>query len=266
MPDLDLAHRGIDAGLRREENVRLKPYLDTTGTPTIGIGCTTYLDGRPVRITDPPITAEQCNRMQAVNIDRYMHDVVEMVHGECTTNQLIALVICAYNIGLQAMRGSTMIRQHIAGNYVAAARAFGLWNKSHSGPGRSLVDDPVLTGRRAREAAIYITDDHPEQTGRMPQAVGGETSLARSPINLGGAATIGGGVLTGLGSLTADDGGLTGKLGALTGVVDAGKAAVASLSGILGGMKPITLLAIVLVVAGWQIVRWRRQQRRDGWA
>lgn len=265
MADLDLARREIDALLRREEGVRLRPYLDSTGTPTIGIGCTTYLDGRAVRISDPPITAEQCARMQAVNIDRYMHDVLEMVHGQCTTNQLIALVGCGYNIGLDALRRSTMTRQHLAGNYAAAARAFGLWNKSHSGPGRALIDDPVLTGRRAREAATYMTDDHQDQTGRMPQAVGGEASLARSPINLGGAATIGGGVLTGLCSLTADDGGLSGQLGALTGVVDAGKAAVASLSGILG-MKPITLLAIVLVVAGWQIVRWRRQQRRDGWA
>ena len=51
-----------DAGVRfliGEEEVRLRPYYDSVGVPTIGVGCTMYEDGRRVKITDPPITYER---------------------------------------------------------------------------------------------------------------------------------------------------------------------------------------------------------------
>ena len=36
----------------------------------------------------------------------------------------------AYNIGLEGLKKSTALRKHNEGDYDAAARAFGLWNKA----------------------------------------------------------------------------------------------------------------------------------------
>ena len=40
------------------EGLYLRPYLCPAGVPTIGVGCTSYLDGRRVTLNDPPITRE----------------------------------------------------------------------------------------------------------------------------------------------------------------------------------------------------------------
>ena len=45
--------------LMNNEGVVLKPYLDTKGIPTIGVGNTFYEDGSKVKMTDPPITEKR---------------------------------------------------------------------------------------------------------------------------------------------------------------------------------------------------------------
>lgn len=41
------------------EGYKSKPYKDSVGVPTIGIGSTVYEDGKKVRMTDKPITKER---------------------------------------------------------------------------------------------------------------------------------------------------------------------------------------------------------------
>ena len=47
--------KGLDF-IAQEEGCILKPYRDSVGIPTIGIGCTYYEGGKRVQMTDPPIT------------------------------------------------------------------------------------------------------------------------------------------------------------------------------------------------------------------
>lgn len=258
MADLELAKREIDRHLRFEEGERLKPYRCEAGVPTIGVGATTYLDGRKVKLSDPPITREQMNRMLSVEIDRYMAEVLEMVDGIATTFQLVGLVLCAYNIGLAGLRGSSMIRLHRKGDYAGAARAFRLWNKYRPRPGAPLQVHPVLEARRQREAGIYMTPEPEDVQPRMPQAVEAESSLAKSPINAGGAAAVG------LGGVTA-----------ITQVADQAQQASGALATIKGaalqvadfvGVPPGVLLAAGLIAVGWLVISNRVRQRREGWA
>lgn len=258
MADLELAKREIDRHLRFEEGERLKPYRCEAGVPTIGVGATTYLDGRKVKLSDPPITREQMNRMLSVEIDRYMAEVLEMVDGIATTFQLVGLVLCAYNIGLAGLRGSSMIRLHRKGDYAGAARAFRLWNKYRPRPGAPLQVHPVLEARRQREAGIYMTPEPEDVQQRMPQAVEAESSLARSPINAGGAAAVG------LGGVTA-----------ITQVADQAQQASGALATIKGaalqvadfvGVPPGVLLALGLIAVGIVVMQQRTKQRREGWA
>lgn len=257
MANIEAAASKLDKHLRAEEGERLAPYLCEAGVPTIGVGATTYLDGRKVKLADPPITREQMDRMLAVEIDRYINEVIEMTGGDVTTNQLVALVLLGYNIGLAGLRKSTVIRQHKAGNYAAAARAFSLWNQYRpGGPGSPLIEHPVLAARRLREAAIYMTPDEPgEASARMPQAVESESKITSSPIARGGAVAAGAGVLEGLRQIGEHLGGLKAPL-------DAARSVVVDTLGVPAGW----VLPLVLIAAGALVVRWRLRQRREGYA
>lgn len=196
MLDIEKARFRLDVYLRKKEGERLQPYRCIAGIPTIGVGATTYPDGRKVQMSDPPITPERMTEMLAKEIDRYIDAILEMVEHTCTTMQLVALVMCAYNIGLGGMRKSSMIKAHLAGDYSAAANSFRLWDQFTNPKTGKREQSPALLARRIQEAAIYLSDS----TGMKPtpQAVGPETSLAKSPImqSAAGAATLGAAVIT----------------------------------------------------------------------
>jgi lysozyme len=69
-------------------------------------------------------------------------------------HQFDAMVSLAFNIGSRAFRTSTVLRQHRAGNYLAAADAFLMWDKDHQDG--QLVVVPGLLKRRQIERACYL--------------------------------------------------------------------------------------------------------------
>jgi GH24 family phage-related lysozyme (muramidase) len=68
-----------------------------------------------------------------------------------TQNQFDAMVALAYNIGMSAFAGSSVLRFHKLGKYESAADSFKLWNKAKG------VILNGLTKRRAAEAALYLS-------------------------------------------------------------------------------------------------------------
>lgn len=246
----------LDAHLRKEEGERLHPYLCDAGVPTIGVGATTYLDGRKVKLSDQPITKEQMDRMLSVEIDRYSAAVLRLTDREVTTHQLVGLVLLAYNIGLPGLERSTVLRCHRGGDFAAAARAFALWNKYRpGGPGTPLVEHPVLTARRQREAALYATSDDPDAPARAPQAVEPESSMVSSPINKAGLAAAGTGVVSIVAQASESLGGLGAPLRSVRDLL------VDTL-----GVPTGWILPIVLVGVGVAVWYWRNKQRAGGWA
>ena len=146
-----------------------------------------------------------------------------------------------------------MVKLHKAGQFEAAARAFGLWNKARDGRGGPLVPSRGLTARRAREAAIYLTPDedvHPD----LPQAVQAESTLAASPIaQSGGVTAVAGGAL-GVAKLAEDT-------GPVVQIVDQAKNVAETL-----GVQPVMLLAGAMLAAGVVVLYQRYKQRAGGWA
>ncbi|RTL06512.1 MAG: hypothetical protein EKK62_12850 [Acidimicrobiia bacterium] len=255
MPDVAAARAHLDRLLRKEEGERLSPYLCEAGVPTIGVGATTYPDGRKVTLADPPITREQMATMLQAETLRYTSAVMRMVDGQCTTAQLVALCLCGYNIGLPALQGSSMIRLHRAGDYAGAARAFRLWNKYRPKPGGPLEVHPALEARRAREAAIYLTADAAAAPAGPPQSVEPESKMTDSPIAKGGTAAAGAGAITILAQVGEH--------------VEAVKPVVRGARDVLVdtlGVPVEWLLPIAVIVAGVLVVRWRLAQRQGGWA
>ncbi len=180
---------------------------------------------------------------------------VDAVRAACTLppngNQLAALVSFAYNYG--GWRSSTVLKAHNRGDYAAASRAFGLVNKyTDPNTGRLAVSEG-LTARRAREAALYLrpaSGEHP-----MPQAVAGESNVAKGPIGATGLTVGGVGALSALGE-AKDSLGLVGEF------LGGARHVMADYLGI----PPGWVLPSILVAAGAVVVANRYRQRNGGWA
>jgi lysozyme len=138
--------------IRQAEGLRLRAYLCPANVWTIGIGTTVYPDGRKVRSGDK-CTAQQADSYLAHDLQEFEQAVAAMVTVPVTSNQFSALVSLAYNIGISALRGSTLLRLLNAGDYASAANQFLRWNRA---AGRVLTG---LTVRRRAERDLFLTPD-----------------------------------------------------------------------------------------------------------
>lgn len=238
-------HRAAVALIAESESLQLKAYRCPANRWTIGWGETDNV--KP----GDTCTKEQADRWLLEDLQERAGAVGAMCTIDPTPAELGAMVSLAYNVGLEAFKRSTVLRQHNAGNRQAAARAFGLWNKARVNG--TLTELPGLTARRARESAMYLIGD--EQVQPMPQAVEAETRITASPIAKSGAVTVGIGVLEGLRQIGDSVGGIKAPL-------DAAKSVVVDTLGI----PTEWILPIVLLVIGALIVRHRLRQRSEGWA
>lgn len=92
--------------------------------------------------------------------------IQQMVHVPLTQNQLDALQLLAWNIGLSALEGSTVMRKLNLGDYAGAGAAFALWNKARKSPTDPLEFSQPLADRRAKERAIF--DGKPQSITVFP--------------------------------------------------------------------------------------------------
>ena len=131
------------------EGLRLRPYLCSAGVPTIGVGATRYLDGRRVTLADPPITQAEAMAMLRESVRReYLPAVLRLCPGADTAPRVAALVSFAFNLGVGALRSSTLRRRVNAGDWPGAQRELLRWTR---GGGRVL---PGLALRRRAEAVL----------------------------------------------------------------------------------------------------------------
>lgn len=227
------------------EGLRLKAYRCPAGKLTCGWGET---DGITA---DTVWTKETADRRLCEAVAEYAQRVGALCTEPPTATELGAMTSLAYNVGLDAFAGSSVLRAHNRRDALAASRAFALWNKATvNGVLQAL---PGLTARRAAEAALYLQSDAP--AAAMPQAVEGESQLRSSPMAQSGAVTAGVGVTAILAQL-GDYAGEAGKLLAQARTI------VVDTLGLPGGL----LVPLVLIAAGGAVIYWRRKQRRDGWA
>lgn len=142
-----------DAGVRlvqEFEGCKLEAYPDpgTGGEPwTIGWG-STGPDIGPGTVW----TQEEADARFLDDLTKFGDGVDRLVRVPLTDNQFAALVSFAYNVGLGALAGSTLLRKLNAGDYEGAADQFPRWNK---GGGRVL---PGLVRRRAAERDLFLSD------------------------------------------------------------------------------------------------------------
>jgi len=132
--------------LHEREGLRLKPYLDTQGVPTIAMGNTFYEDGSKVKMSDPPLSKIEAEYLAKIVADRFATKVNSLVKSNINQNQFNALVSLAYNIGLNGFENSTVLRKVNANpNDPKIQDAFMMWTKNKE-----------LIGRRKSEVNQYF--------------------------------------------------------------------------------------------------------------
>jgi lysozyme len=128
------------------EGLRLEAYKCPANVWTVGYGST----GPHVK-PGLVITPGEAERLLMNDLSRFEAGVAAMVTGAPTSeDEFAALVALSFNIGLNALARSTVLRRHKQGNKVGAANAFLMWNKAG---GRVL---PGLVRRREAERELYL--------------------------------------------------------------------------------------------------------------
>lgn len=138
--------------IKRWEGCRLTAYPDpgTGGVPwTIGWGSTRDEHGKAI-VPGTTWTQERADARLAEEVAAFAMGVNGLIGAAPTTDdQRAALISFAYNVGLHALKESTLLRLHKEGDFSGAAAQFARWDKA---AGKTLAG---LTKRRAAEAAIY---------------------------------------------------------------------------------------------------------------
>lgn len=102
------------------EGFRSKPYLCPAGVATIGYGTIRYPDGSPVTLFDAPLTKIQAKKLL---IHQLKTDYVPHVMRLCknlSVRQFNAVLSFAYNLGVNALKNSTLLKKLNSGDIVGA--------------------------------------------------------------------------------------------------------------------------------------------------
>jgi lysozyme len=137
------------------EGLSLKPYADIAGLPTIGYGATYYEDGTKVSLNDPLISQDRAIALLAYHLNEHASGVEAIVSLQINDNQFGALVSFAYNVGVNALKKSTLLKLVNSGDITGASDEFLKWNKAGGKPVAG------LTRRRQAERSLFLQSSAP---------------------------------------------------------------------------------------------------------
>lgn len=139
------------------ESFRSRPYYDESGYPTQGYGHLLSAIIHDPLNQWPDITQGQGEEWLTSDLAHFNEGVGNLVtaYGVAITQQQFdAFVSFSYNIGLSALRSSTLWRWHVAKRDADSIQtAFMMWDKDMQDG--ALVVSPGLRARRIAEAALY---------------------------------------------------------------------------------------------------------------
>jgi lysozyme len=161
--------------IKRFEGLSLKAYKPLpTDVWTIGYGNTT-LKGRPVVETDV-ITRADAERMLKLEVDMLERQVDSLMPG-LEPFERVALVSLAYNIGLSALRTSTLLKRLREGDKAGAAQEFMKWTKSGGKEIRG------LRLRREAERKVFVGAPAPKPLTQSRTIAGSAIALVGGVAN-----------------------------------------------------------------------------------
>lgn len=136
-----------------------KAYLCPAGVLTIGYGHTSAA-GLPKVTKGMLMNRSEAEKVLRADVDRF-EDQIERLIGGAKVNvvephEFDAMVSLAFNIGVGAFSGSTVLKRYLRGDKRGAADAFLAWNKATvNGKKQALAG---LTRRRQAERSLFLGD------------------------------------------------------------------------------------------------------------
>lgn len=147
---MKINEKGLEM-IKHFESLKLKSYLCPANVWTIGYGTT----GSDI-VEGLVWTENQANERLLKDLEKFERGVENLLKVEVNENQFSALVSFAYNVGLGALKNSTMLKKINSSNFDGAAQEFLRWNK---------VKGKVLNGlTRRREAEKKLFEEKECQT------------------------------------------------------------------------------------------------------
>jgi len=138
--------------LKQWEGFRGKAYIDIAGHPTQGYGHTNMAGGPKVDFKTI-WSEEKASRILQKDLIKYRNGVQRHVKVPLNNCQLSVLTMWTYNVGIGAMRKSSLVRELNKGHYSRVPRKLLAWNKARVRG--KLVAVRGLTNRRKSEGALW---------------------------------------------------------------------------------------------------------------
>ncbi|WP_144880546.1 lysozyme [Gluconacetobacter diazotrophicus] len=133
------------------EGFESKPYQDSADIWTVGIGFTIW-NHKPVTQYYPSeVSSEESSSYLETLVSNLNVKLLEDITVSLTDNQNVALLSFCYNIGIEAFRNSTMLKDINEGDFSSAANEFPKWNQSAGKVVQGLVT------RRSIEQKRFMT-------------------------------------------------------------------------------------------------------------
>ena len=144
--------------IMRFEGFRAEAYRCPAGVWTIGYGHTSAA-GPPAVRPSMRWSERQARQVLEADVAQFAEGVRASLTRAVSDAQFSALVSFAYNVGLSAFRGSSVLEAVNGGRFEAVPDRLRLWVKAG---GRVL---PGLENRRAAEARLFMSDT-PRRSGK----------------------------------------------------------------------------------------------------
>jgi len=137
--------------IARFEGKRLKPYQDIGGIWTVGYGSTYNIDAkRPVNQSDIIDDATAIRWLKS-QVGTFQNQVKAVIKVPVNQNKIDSLTSLAYNIGINAFKGSTLLKLLNEGRpEIEVADQFLRWNKVNG------ITSNGLTIRRKAERDLFL--------------------------------------------------------------------------------------------------------------
>ena len=132
----------------------MEPYICPGDMLTIGYGCTKFFGGMEVLPTDKLSDEVSARALLADQLIEYEAAVKRLVTVALNSNQFSALTCFAFNCGISALAGSTLLKHVNANRFDDAADKFGAWLYSTSGQHKQALRG--LLRRRYSESCLWM--------------------------------------------------------------------------------------------------------------
>ncbi len=138
--------------IKEFEGFKGQAYMDTNGAAVIGYGLS-QIGGKPVQVGDR-VSAEQANAALKAQVQEIQQELDRAIKVKLSDRQLSALASLSFNVGVDYIAQSTLIRKINAEDYTGAANEFLRWDKANVGG--ALIQMPGLTRRRQAERQLFL--------------------------------------------------------------------------------------------------------------